>query len=175
MKPLTEPSAYRETISPMCRKLEAESDILQLILVVRQRQKAQVHKVKTFSRRLLPGAPTHLNFNLLACNWGQRGASACPTCPEESSGATATLFLAAFGVFSDVDALPSHCELQQSVCGRVRARPQRQTPAIKEEKPGSRRRCRYKGARRVCVCVYKAKFCQKRVKRHFTAGGMWTI
>ena len=27
MKPLTEPSAYRETISPMCRKLDIESDI----------------------------------------------------------------------------------------------------------------------------------------------------
>lgn len=37
MKPLTEPSAYRDTISPMCRKLEAESDILQLLAVPRRR------------------------------------------------------------------------------------------------------------------------------------------
>lgn len=36
MKPLTEPSAYRDTISPICRKLEAESDILQLVPVLRQ-------------------------------------------------------------------------------------------------------------------------------------------
>lgn len=27
IKPLTVPSAYRETISPICRKLDAESDI----------------------------------------------------------------------------------------------------------------------------------------------------
>lgn len=31
MKPFTVPSAYRDTMSPMWRKLDAESDILQLI------------------------------------------------------------------------------------------------------------------------------------------------
>lgn len=55
MKPLTEPSAYRDTISPICRKLEAESDILQLLRPLRRcreaEAEAQVETVQTF-----PGA-----------------------------------------------------------------------------------------------------------------------
>lgn len=61
MKPLTEPSAYRDTISPICRKLEAESDMLQLLRPLRRcreaeaeaQAEAQVETVQTF-----PGAPS---------------------------------------------------------------------------------------------------------------------
>lgn len=84
MKPLTVPSAYRDTMSPIWRKLEAESDILQLVPRLRQRQKAQVHQVETFSCRL--GAPSLTQSRkVLTCSRAvsaQTGSSTCPDHPR---------------------------------------------------------------------------------------------
>ena len=75
MKPLTEPSAYRDTISPMCRKLEAESDMVRLLRRRRRSRRAAGHSVPALRAEL--------------------GASACLRRAEEPGAAGAGLLLAA--------------------------------------------------------------------------------
>lgn len=161
MKPLTEPSAYRDTMSPIWRKLEAESDILQLVPRLQQRQKAQVHQVETFSCRL--GAPSLTQSRtVLTCSRAgsaQTGSSTCPDRPrsphrsqtETLPGCTSARGLQRYGraplplraagyrVRASVRASVRACVSVRNclcmwVCVSGRARPRRQTSAIQEKK-----------------------------------------
>lgn len=159
MKPLTVPSAYRDTMSPIWRKLEAESDILQLVPRLRQRQKAQVHQVETFSRRL--GAPSltqkqegsHMQPGWKRANrvFNMSGPSQEP--PQEPGRDSSWLHFSPGSSAIWTRSPPTAgCERACSacnclcvwVCVRGRARPRRQTSAIQEKKkekkkkPGSR-------------------------------------